>query len=35
VDVTDDDSITAAANLVNDKYGHIDVLVNNAGIAVE
>jgi NAD(P)-dependent dehydrogenase (short-subunit alcohol dehydrogenase family) len=35
LDITDDDSITAAANLVNDKYGHIDVLVNNAGIAVE
>jgi NAD(P)-dependent dehydrogenase (short-subunit alcohol dehydrogenase family) len=35
VDVTDDDSITAAANLVNGKYGQIDVLVNDAGIAVE
>jgi NAD(P)-dependent dehydrogenase (short-subunit alcohol dehydrogenase family) len=35
LDVTDDDSITAAAKLVNDKYGHIDVLVNNAGILVE
>jgi NAD(P)-dependent dehydrogenase (short-subunit alcohol dehydrogenase family) len=35
LDVTDDDSITAAASQVNDKYGHIDVLINNAGIAVE
>ncbi len=35
LDVTDDDSITAAAKLVNEKYGYIDVLVNNAGILVE
>jgi NAD(P)-dependent dehydrogenase (short-subunit alcohol dehydrogenase family) len=35
LDVTDDDSITAAAKAVHDKYGHIDVLVNNAGIVVE
>jgi NAD(P)-dependent dehydrogenase (short-subunit alcohol dehydrogenase family) len=35
LDVTDDDSITIAAKKVNEKYGHIDVLVNNAGIAVE
>jgi NAD(P)-dependent dehydrogenase (short-subunit alcohol dehydrogenase family) len=32
--VTDDDSINAAANIINDKYSHID-LVNNAGIIVE
>jgi NAD(P)-dependent dehydrogenase (short-subunit alcohol dehydrogenase family) len=35
LDVTDDDSITAAAEAVSKKYGHIDVLVNNAGIFVE
>lgn len=35
LDVTDDESIAAAAQLVDEKYGHIDVLVNNAGIAVE
>ncbi|PMD31354.1 putative carbonyl reductase [Hyaloscypha variabilis F] len=35
LDVTDDDSINAAAKLVNERYGHIDVLINNAGIAVE
>jgi NAD(P)-dependent dehydrogenase (short-subunit alcohol dehydrogenase family) len=35
LDVTDDESIAAAAKLVDEKYGHIDVLVNNAGIVVE
>ena len=35
LDVLDDESITAAATLVDEKYGHIDVLVNNAGIIVE
>lgn len=35
LDVTDNDSITTAAEKVNEKYGHIGVLVNNAGILVE
>ena len=35
LDVTDDDSIMAAAKVVSDKYGHIDVLINNAGIGVD
>jgi NAD(P)-dependent dehydrogenase (short-subunit alcohol dehydrogenase family) len=33
LDVTDEKSIEAAASLVEDEYGHLDVLVNNAGIA--
>ena len=32
LDVTDDASVTAAATLINDRAGHLDVLVNNAGI---
>jgi len=32
LDVTDADSITAAADLVRAAYGRLDVLVNNAGI---
>ncbi|CZR50268.1 uncharacterized protein PAC_00140 [Phialocephala subalpina] len=35
LDVTDDDSIIAAAKVVEEKNGHIDVLVNNAGIIVK
>ncbi len=35
LNVTDDTSIEAAAALVFEKHGHIDVLVNNAGIIVE
>jgi len=35
LDVTDDESISAAANTIKEKYGHIDVLVNNAGILIE
>jgi NAD(P)-dependent dehydrogenase (short-subunit alcohol dehydrogenase family) len=33
IDVTDDSSIAAAAKLVADTYGSLDVLINNAGIA--
>ncbi|WP_203840276.1 SDR family oxidoreductase [Winogradskya humida] len=32
LDVTDDESVTAAAKLVEDRFGRLDVLVNNAGI---
>ncbi|KAJ5633783.1 hypothetical protein N7528_001625 [Penicillium herquei] len=32
IDVTDDASIQEAADKIASKYGHIDVLVNNAGI---
>ncbi|MFI9724012.1 SDR family oxidoreductase [Streptomyces sp. NPDC052396] len=32
LDVTDDASVTAAAGLVEDRAGRLDVLVNNAGI---
>ena len=33
IDVTDDESVRAAAKLVGDEAGSLDVLVNNAGIA--
>jgi NAD(P)-dependent dehydrogenase (short-subunit alcohol dehydrogenase family) len=32
LDVTDDASVTAAAELLQDRYGRLDVLVNNAGV---
>jgi NAD(P)-dependent dehydrogenase (short-subunit alcohol dehydrogenase family) len=33
LDVTDDESVRAAAASLRDQVGHLDVLVNNAGIA--
>ncbi|MDP9793907.1 NAD(P)-dependent dehydrogenase (short-subunit alcohol dehydrogenase family) [Catenuloplanes nepalensis] len=33
LDVTGDDSVTAAARTVEDRFGRLDVLVNNAGIS--
>lgn len=35
IDVTDDVSIATAAELVTQKYGRLDVLINNAGIAID
>jgi NAD(P)-dependent dehydrogenase (short-subunit alcohol dehydrogenase family) len=35
VDIEDDDSITAAFNTVKERYGRLDVLVNNAGQFVQ
>jgi NAD(P)-dependent dehydrogenase (short-subunit alcohol dehydrogenase family) len=33
IDVTSDESVAAAAKVLSDEAGHLDVLVNNAGIA--
>lgn len=33
LDVTDQDSITQAASYVNQKFGRLDVLINNAGVS--
>ena len=33
IDPTDDDSVQAAAAWLRDEYGHLDVLINNAGTA--
>ena len=33
IDPTDDDSVQVAAAWVRDEYGHLDVLINNAGTA--
>jgi NAD(P)-dependent dehydrogenase (short-subunit alcohol dehydrogenase family) len=35
IDVSSDDSITRAATTVAKEYGHIDVLVNNAGVMLD
>ncbi|KAJ9156775.1 NAD(P)-binding protein [Coniochaeta hoffmannii] len=32
IDVTDDDSIAAAVESVSSQFGHLDILINNAGI---
>lgn len=35
LDVTSDDSISAAKDLIEKEHGHLDVLMNNAGIALD
>lgn len=35
LDVSNDDSIHKAAKEVEEKYGHLDVLLNNAGIVTD
>lgn len=35
VDIEDDDSISQAFEHVSSKYGHLDVLINNAGTGIE
>ena len=34
LDVTDDNSVTALAGFLGKEFGHLDVLINNAGISV-
>lgn len=33
LDINSDESIAAAARQIDEKYGHLDVLINNAGVA--
>lgn len=35
LDVTDEESVAAAAKLIEHEYGRLDVLVNNAGILLD
>ncbi|QMV14143.1 SDR family oxidoreductase [Vibrio spartinae] len=35
IDVTDQKSIQTAENLIRERYGRLDVLINNAGIAID
>lgn len=35
MDITSDEAITKAAALIDEKYGRLDVLINNAGISVD
>lgn len=35
LDVTDEDSVSSAANTVKEKFGTIDAIINNAGVLLE